>query len=137
MAISLNLPSQLDSTVDIPAEENKIVHHRGNGGNFVRQRSKNHREPDQSPVQPGQVLYFYRQDKENQELEIRVEMGKGQKERQVEVGPRVSGSGNEGGQGRAGHPQDIVEIEPEGSPGLLQPGADKIIKIKNKDDPDR
>lgn len=137
MAISLNLPSQLDPTINIPPEENKIIHQRSHGGNFIGHRREDHREPEQGPVQPGQVLDFNRENKENQNLEIRIEMGKSQKKRQVEVDPRVSGSGNEGGQGRAGHPQNIIEIEPESSPGLLQPGADEIIEIKDKDDPYR
>src|SRR5207244_4397124 len=95
----------------LPAEEKKIIEKRDHYRDFYREGIDHQGVEKPGPGESGQPFYFYRQDKKEEELKIRVDRREGEKNGRVKIKGPVPASEEKSGRGRAGGARQIKKRE--------------------------
>ena len=87
-------------------------------------------------VYQGQPLHLDGDEVEEEDLVLRIEQGEGEKHGLVDIGGTgVAGDG--GGDVAADHAQQVVTVEVEGAPLVLQRAAYHVIEVEAQDEVDK
>src|SRR4051812_13718808 len=101
-------------------EENEIIAQGGNQGEAIGIGLGDEGEKKKGGVNPRQPLDLYRQNKEEVDHVVGIEVGEGKEDRREQHLVRELAAGNERGCGRTDHPDQKIQGQAEGAPGLLE-----------------
>lgn len=118
------------------AEENQKAREGSDYGELHGKRAENKVQKQYSRVHIGKVFYLYGYKEEYHNLHLRIEVGEGEKHREIHIKTLISSAEDERGQYRTQHGENIEGVEFKCSPGALQTCAYPIIEIKGEGYPD-
>ena len=104
----------------------------GNHGDDPGDRGKE----GQPQIDPGQPLHLHGEDEPDPDLLIRQQRGHSQEEAEVDVEGAGSGAQEQSGQIRQQDADQIIEVEAQHTPGLLQHAAAPVIEKQPEGAPD-
>ena len=124
-----------DGAQNIPAEEQHNIQQAEHDGHPRGCAADDEIIQIQRGIRNGKVFHLNRQNHEQQHLLIGRQRGIGKEQRQVEEHV-VAKAGNQRGDNRAEHADEIIQIELDLAPLIFQPNANHIVEIQRKQDED-
>ena len=124
-----------DGVEDIPAEEQHDIQQAEHDGHPCGCAADDEIIQIQRSIRNGKIFHLNRQNHEQQHLLIGVQRGIGKEQRQVEERV-IRIAGNQRGDNRTEHADEIIQIELDLAPLILQSDANHIVEIQRKQDED-
>lgn len=126
-------PPRAEKVYDIPVEIQEEIRDCDKRQEIPGEPVEDNAQEEQSRVQVRKILYLDREYEEKQHLEVGEQHRKGEKQRKVEVKRRGHSPGQKGVYCRQNYARQIIDVELEDSPLLLEGGAHHVVEIKRKD----
>lgn len=124
-----------DGAQNIAAEEQHDIQQAEHDGHPRGRAADDEIIQIQRGIRNGKILHLDRQDHQQQHLLIGVQRGIGEKQRQVEERV-IRIAGNQRGDDRTEHADEVIQIELDLAPLIFQPNANHIVEIQREQDED-